>query len=217
MPPENWNIDLDTLARRVVQGLDRRSAHSPRQPNTRLAAQSNSTVISNSHRILNLVSAGAGVIADGTNHRTNLAIPCGYLYAVADGGGLPLSVGAIPTASVHVHDNLQVVQWSVITDQPGSVTLDVRSSTWAAYPSTSSIVTGTAPSTSGTQNSASPDYMDPTTGQVSATWTPLLWANLSIGDVVDIIVTATDGIVTHVTLTLQCQGIYVPPAPPPGP
>lgn len=204
--PNALDLDLNSLARKVVQRLDRRNQRAQRQPVTRIAAQYNGTVMSNKHRILNFKSAGVNVVADDTNRRSNIVIPCGYLYCVVDGGGQAIIASSKPQTSVHVHDNLQVVQWTVIGDQSGSITFDLRKASYSAYPSTSTIITGFHPALSGSQKNKSTDYIDPNTGQVNVAWTPLGWTNLLIGDILDIVVTSS-GTVTRVTLILQCQAV----------
>jgi hypothetical protein len=144
------------------------------------------------------------VHADNANHRSNISIPAGYLYCVVDGGGAAINPSSKPQTSIHVHDNLTVVQWTVVADVSGSITFDVRHATWASYPSTTSIISGANPSLTSVQKNKSTDYIDPVTGIVNTAWTALGWANLAVGDMLDILVTAAST-VTRVTLILQCQ------------
>jgi hypothetical protein len=199
-------IDLDTLARRVVQGLDRRAQHAPRQPVTRLATQHNGTVVTNQHRVLNIKSSGAKITNDATNRRANLVIPCGYLPIVIDGGGQAIAPSSKVQTTIPIHDNLQVVQWTLAADLVGSITFDIKSSSYANWPATTSIISGTHPNLTSQQKNKSIDYIDPTTGLVNVSWVPLGWTQLNVGDMIDVLVTS-NATITRVTLTLQVQAV----------
>jgi hypothetical protein len=185
-------LDLDSLARKVIHGFDRRGQTTPRQPVTRIAAQINGLVVTNKHRILNIISNGANVLADDVNGRSNIVIPCGYLYCVAT--GTPIVASTVAVTSIHIHDNLKVVRWTVIADQVGSITFDLKKSTYFAHPTTATIIVGTPPNL--------------TTQQKNTALTPVLpalpWTNLLADDVLDIVITASTT-VQRATLVLQCQ------------
>jgi hypothetical protein len=204
--PLAYDLDLASIARKVVQRIDRRAQKVPRQATTRIAAQINSAVVTNKHRIINIKGVGTNVVADDTNNRSNIVIPSGYLYCVVDGGGNPIVPSSKPQTSIHVHDNLSVVQWSVVADQIGTIQFSLKSASYDNYPSTSNLVVGTLPNLTSQQKNKSIDYIDPLTGVVNVLWVPLGWNQLNIGDIIDVIV-ASAATVTRVTLILHCQAV----------
>lgn len=205
MPPPGYRIDLDTLARRVVQNLDRRGQTTPRQFSTRINTQQNGVLASNAHRVLNIRSSGVTTVTDDANRRSNLVIPAGYLMLLVDGAGSPIIPSSSKAAlSIHIHDNLNILSWAVIGDVAGSCTIDLKAAAWASYPSTASIITGTHPNLTGQRNNKSPDYIDPATGVLNTGWVNLGWSTLAMGSVLDLFVTAAST-VTRLTITLQCQ------------
>jgi hypothetical protein len=192
MPPEGYTTDLETLARKVVQGLDQRGQHVPRQPGSRIATQINGSVISNNRRVLNVKSKGINVLDEPDNHRSTLVIPTGYLVCVVDGGGVAIvpSLGK-PQATIAVNDNVQVTKWTITADVTGTIVFDIKKSSYASWPSTSSIIVSASPTLTSQQKNQG----------VVTNWTQLL-----DGDMLDIFVTAATA-VTRVTLTLQVQGV----------
>lgn len=198
---------LDAEARKLVQKLDRRRVGGPPTA-TQIAVQKDDEVITNSYRILNVQSQSAHVMDDPANSRSNLIIPGGYLMSVVDSGSGSVALTADvlrPQVAIHVHDNLQITQWTVIGDRSGSITFDLRTAPYAGYPtSISSIIDGALP------NNVSPNlalqqvatgFPDPPFDAVGA---PLGWSYLFADDILEIWVTAVST-VTKVFLTLHCR------------
>jgi hypothetical protein len=111
------------------------------------------------------------------------------LVVVIDGGGQPITTGL--KTSVPIHDDLDVVKWTLTADVSGSIVLDLKRATYANWPTTTSIVGASGPQLSGAQ-------------KASANVAFGAWTSLHDGDILDVVVSAT-ATVQRVTLSLRCR------------
>lgn len=105
-----------------------------------------------------------------------------------DGAGSVLTSGTKGFRTVDFAGTIQ--SWTIIANVSGSVTFDVKKSTYANFPTTSSIVASAAPILSSAQKAQSSTLTD---------WT----TTIAAGDVIEFAITDTPSTVTRATLLLK--------------
>jgi hypothetical protein len=105
-----------------------------------------------------------------------------------DNGGGVIGVGT--KATIEVPFDCTINQWTLLTDVGGNLTVDVWKTTYASYPTASSITASAKPAVAG----ASKNQSSTLTG-----WTTLL----SAGDLLSFVVTGTPSTITRATLCLK--------------
>lgn len=107
---------------------------------------------------------------------------------VIDGGGAVISSGS--KGHVVIDIDCTIIGWTILSDAVGSITVDVRKSTYIGFPTTTSIAGSELPVLSSAQKNQN---------IVLATWI----ASITAGDVLEFFVTGSPTTVTRVTVALR--------------
>jgi len=109
---------------------------------------------------------------------------------IIDGGGVVITTGI--KGHLIVDNDLEVLEWAAVSDQSGSIVVDVNRSTFANYPTTASIAGTELPTI--------------TTSTKGEDRTLTSWSDIDAGDVLEFEV---DSITTceRVTVALKCRKI----------
>lgn len=105
-----------------------------------------------------------------------------------DAGGNVLTAGSLGFRPIS--QNGTIIQWTLFADQSGSITIDVKRSSYANFPTTVSLTNSNAPALSNVQKQTATDLSG--------------WSSTSLvaGDVLEFVITGTPITVTRATLTL---------------
>jgi hypothetical protein len=106
---------------------------------------------------------------------------------VIDGGGSVIATGT--KGYVVIPFNCTVISWTIVADQSGSIVVDVHRSTYAGFPTTTTIAGSELPTLSAVQKNEDLSL---------STWT----TTLSAGDILEFIVDGTPTSVTRVVVEL---------------
>lgn len=119
--------------------------------------------------------------------------------SAASAGGAELvyvidGLGSVPSAGskgfLEIPFNCTINSWTLLADQSGSITVDVKKSTYSGFPTTASITASATPALSSAQKAQSSTL----TG-----WT----TTLSAGDILEYVVTGSPATLTRATLNLK--------------
>ena len=105
---------------------------------------------------------------------------------VIDGGVSPIVTGKKGT--IVLPSAFQITEWTLCSNTPSSITVDVLSATVGTYPTSNSIALGTSPSLLAGQ---------------SVRRSTVTWGKLQAGDIIEFNVTAAAAAATIVTLSLK--------------
>lgn len=106
-----------------------------------------------------------------------------------DGGGIVLSTGSKGYREIPY--NCTIVGWTLVSDQTGSIQIDVKKANYAGFPTTSSIAGSEKPTLSASQKN---------TDQSLTTWT----VSLSQGDILEFYIDSASS-VTKIQLFLKIR------------
>lgn len=141
-----------------------------------------------------LIRSSAGVIkvTDGSSGEGKIVAANHYetIVITFDGGGSVL----LGPAAVYrqVQSNGTIVGWTLLADQSGSVTIDIKKSTYADFPTTSSITASATPALSSVQKN---------TDATLTGWT----TSITDGDILEFLINGTPASVTKATLLLKVK------------
>lgn len=149
---------------------------------------------------LGLVTSGTVALATNATTLQNARTICGQSFngsanititediaIIVDGAGAVLTTGSKGFRQIGFA--CTIVGWTLLGDQSGSIAIDIKKSTYASFPTTSSIVASAAPSI--------------TTAQKNTSTTLTGWTtSISAGDVVEISVTSVTSL-TRCVIQLQ--------------
>ncbi len=154
--------------------------------------------VSATDRLLGRDTASSGIIEElsvssgleftgGPGLRTTEAVRTRTFGITVDGGGSVLTTGAKGFRSFPVAGT--ITKWRIIANAAGNLVFDVKKSTYAAFPTQSSIVASAPPTLSGVQNNED---------STLSGWTTAI----SAGDVFGFEITGTPATITRATLEL---------------
>lgn len=135
-------------------------------------------------------TTGQALIKDSnSNYDVEWGIPIteGAIGIVLDGGGSAITTGTKGTITIPY--NCTIDNWTLTADVSGSIVIDVKKSTYASYPTTSSIAGSEKPTLSSAQKNQDLSL---------STWTTTITA----GDVLEFVVDSA-ATVTKVTLSMK--------------
>ncbi len=124
-------------------------------------------------------------LASGEELLTGLTL---LFSAGINGGGLAITPGS--KGVVRIPFACTCTGWSILADQTGSIVIDVKASTYAAFPTTASIAGSEKPTLSGVRKNEDASI---------TTWTAI-----ALGDVLEFYVDSCSGI-TAVTINLSLK------------